>query len=223
MRILLKIVKNYYIYLVLFLLFIFKGTFINIVDNIGFLFTNNKNKDLAEIRLLQNQVNDLKKEYKDITSLENYAKYNYDITRISYRVSYKSDEFYIYGGKNKSYDINYAVMNEDGLVGIITEVYKDYSKVKILTSITNLSVKIKNTYGTITQYSDSLFKVSDLSNYDKIRLNDLVYTSSLGTIKESIYIGYVVKIEENDISKTIYIKNNVDFNSLSYLYVVGEM
>lgn len=222
MRTLLKIIKNYYIYLFLLILFLFKGTYINIVENIGFIFTNNKNKNLAEIKILQNQVDYLKSEYKSITDLEEYAKYDYDITRISYRVSYKSDEFYIYGGTDKGYKVNFAVLNEDGLVGIITEVFKDYSKVKTLTSITNLSVKIKDSYGTITEYKDSLFKVSDLSNYDKIKLNDLVYTSTLGAIKESIYIGYVTNIVDNDVSKTVYIKNNVDYNHLNYLYVVGE-
>ena len=42
-----------------------------------------------------------------------------------------------------------------------------------------------------------------------INLNDEVYTSTLGNIKEKIYIGKVVGIEDKTIEKEIIIKSDV--------------
>ena len=38
---------------------------------------------------------------------------------------------------------------------------------------------------------------------------------------EKIYIGKVADIKITDIEKILYVKSDVDFNNINYLYVVG--
>ena len=64
--------------------------------------------------------------------------------------------------------------------------------------------------------------ISNISNYDDIDLNDEVYTSTLGSIKDKIYVGKVNKISSLATEKIIYVKSNVDIKDVNYLYVVGK-
>lgn len=219
----LKILRSSIPYFIIVGLIIFKGPLVNLVANINTNFKDNTNTVSGEIKILQQQVLSLKKELQDITDISEYAKYGYDLTRVSYRSSYMIDEFYIYGGEGKKYQKNMALVNKDGLVGIIKEVRKDYSKAICLKGIDNLSVVINSAYGTLKYDKEGFFTIEDISNYDDIHINDLVYTSSLGTIKERILIGTVSAIDELEITKRIYVKSNVDFSNLSFLYVIGDL
>lgn len=205
------------------MLFIYKSTFINLFANINSLLTKKDDIVSTEINILKEENKHLKEELTNLTALDTYANYNYSLTRMSYRSLYDNQEIHIQGGSNKKYENNYAVINSDGLVGIITKVKKNESIVKLLSGVPNLSVKINDTYGTLSGYEDDLLVITNISNYSKINLNDEVYTSTLGTIKEHIFIGTVYKVEDNDISKKIYVKSKVDFNNINYLYVVGDM
>lgn len=216
-----NILKNSIFYIIIIFLLIYKSVFINIISNINSLVKDNEDTTLTEINLLKEKNNFLEKELANISSLSIYTNYNYDLTRLSYRKSYTDYDFYIYGGKEK-YKENYALVNNDGLVGVITKTKDEYSECKMLPGVNNLSVNINSSYGTLSSYKDGLFIIDNISNYDDIKLNDSVYTSTLGTIKEKILIGTVFKIEENDIEKIIYVKSKVDFNNINYLYVIGE-
>ena len=205
------------------MLLIYKSAFINLIANINVMFTKKDNVVNTEINLLKEENKHLKEELLNLTNLDLYANYNYSLTRMSYRSIYDNHEIYIQGGSDKNYDANYAVINSSGLVGIITEVKNNESIVKLLSGIPNLSVRINDTYGTLSNYEDGFLIISNISNYSQINLNDEVYTSTLGTIKEHIFIGNVYKIEDGDISKKVYVKSKVDFENLNYLYVVGDM
>ena len=223
MTTILRIIKKNYFLIILLALFIYKGAIINLFSNINAFTTKKDNYENAEINLLKAENNNLKEELKSLTNLDSYAQYGYSLTRLSYRALYDNYDIYIQGGKDKNYKENYAVINSDGLVGIITSVEESSSKVRLLSGVPNLSVKINDTYGTLSAYEDDLLIISNISNYSKINLNDEVYTSTLGTIKERILIGTVYKVEESDIAKKIYVKSKIDFNNLNYLYVVGDM
>ncbi len=218
----LKILKNSTIYLTIFLLIVYKGAFINLLANINQFFFKPNDKT-AEVNILKEKVANLENELSKVTDILPYAKYNYDLTRLSYRVTYNAHEIYILNGTNHNYQKNMAVINERGLVGIIKEVNYDYSKVTLLPNIQNLSVEINGNYGTLTKQEDDLFVIENISNYDTIKLNDIAYTSTYGTIKERVPIGYVFKIDEGSIAKSIYIKSNVNFLDINYLYVVGDI
>ncbi len=213
--------KNYFLIIILFI-FIYHNAFVNLLANLNTLATKKETKEFAEINLLKSENAYLKEELSNLSQLNQYANYDYTLTRMSYRSIYDSHEIYIAGGKNKNYGINYAVINNNGLVGIIADVHEKESKVQLLSGSPNLSVKINDTYGTLSSYEDGFLIISNISNYSKINLNDEVYTSTLGAIKERLFIGKVYKIEDNDISKKIYVQSQVDFNNLNYLYVVGD-
>lgn len=215
-----KIIKNSYFYFILLIIILNHSTFINIITNFSKIATNNDNIDIAELNILKDENAYLKEELNKISSLSSYANYNYKISRLSYRDPKNKSIFYINGGKNEDFKIGYALVNNEGLVGLITEVYDSYSKCSTIDNI-DISISINNIYGTITKNDDIYLISNNFSNKDDINLNDIVYTSELGIIKESIKIGTVKKIDNSDISKTIYIEPFVDFNNISYLYVIG--
>ena len=80
-----------------------------------------------------------------------------------------------------------------------------------------------DSYGKLNyDYETNTFTIYDISNYDKVYVNDLVYTSGYGSIKEKLLIGKVVKVDNSDISKKIVINSVVDFNNLNYVLIVGD-
>lgn len=203
-------------------IFFVKGTFVNIVTNIHQLTSYNTNPYKSEINLLKENIDKLKNDLEELGDTFSDKDYHYSLSKLSYYKSYDEGTFYIYGGKNKNYQENYALANEYGLVGIISKVNEDYSECKVLSSVSNLTVTINEAYGSLVGYQDSLFIIENISNYDTIHLNDKAYTSASGIINEKIYIGYVYKIEKDDIEKKIYLKSEVDFNNINYLHVVGK-
>lgn len=211
-------IKNNIIYVILLFLFIYKGLFINIVSNINTLVTKNNNNELTEINLLKQENKKLTNDIEEITKLKNTYNNDYKLTRLSYRLTYTDNEFFITGSE---YNPNDLLINEHGLVGMIKEVKNDYSIATTIKNIKNLSININNAFGTISSFDGEYFIANNLSNYDEVHINDAVYTSKVGEINNIILVGYVNKIEEHEVSKTIYIKSNVDFNNLNYLYVIG--
>ena len=123
-----------------------------------------------------------------------------------------------------------AIVNKDGLVGIIDKVYENYSTFKLLTTLNDnkISVKIKNNntqfYGTITSYKDNLFILEGITNYQDIALNSDVLTTGYGIFPSDLLIGKVIKIEDNkyNTSKLLYVESNVNFNELYYVSILGN-
>ncbi len=210
--------KSNIIFLILLLLFIYKGVFVNVVANINTLLTKNNNNQSTEINILKEENTKLKNDIEELTNLKELQESDYKLTRLSYRKSYTDNEFLITGSDYKTNDL---LINNEGLVGIIKEIKNDYSIATTIKGVKSLSIKIGSSYGTISKYDGNYFIVEDLSNYDEVHINDTVYTSPIGKKSNFIVVGNISKIEEHEISKTIYIKSNVDFNNLNFLYVVG--
>ena len=208
--------------LILFTLLIYKGTFINIMSYLNLITHKETNVNESEIKILKNNIKTLEYNLKELGDNISNKKTNYSLTRLSYKDLYDPNIFYIYGGKNNNYKENDLLVNNLGLVGIIESVYENYSKCKTLKSIKNLSIVINDTYTNISSYEDGYFIVKNISNYDEVLLNDKVYTAPNTYIKDKTYIGYIYKIDESDIYKTLYIKSEVNFNEITYLHVIGE-
>lgn len=217
-----KIMRHSYVYFIILIIVLNHSLIINLVTNLNRFITDNKNEYLTEVNILKEQNNYLKEEINNITKLNSYANYNYKLTRLSYRSVSDKNVFYINGGKDNNFKENYALVNDLGLVGIINKVNDTYSECHTILNTKNLSIKINDSYGTISKYQDFYLISEDFSNKDNTKLNDIVYTSELGTVKESIKVGVVKKIDNTSITKKIYIEPFVDFNDISYLYVIGE-
>ncbi len=218
-----KKINKKYLVLVFFFLFLFHKNFVYLLGNIGDLTSKKENTREVEINLLKEENKQLKIELEQISDLLPYAKYHYKMTRLTYKESYSTTQIHIQGGKDNNYKEGQALINQYGLVGILDKVGKEESSATLLTGLSNLSVRINDAYGTITGYQDGYFLIENISNYDEIHLNDEVYTSSLGSIKENLFIGSVSEIIGETLEKKIKMKSKVDFKEIHYLFVVGDL
>lgn len=215
--------KIYFKVIIMFIIITFVFIF---RSNIFYLFslinTNTKKTNdnlITENNILKSENEYLNQELKSLSNLTSYANYNYELTRMSYRLSYTDNEICILNTKGIS--VNNIVMNQYGLVGLVKNVKDKYSYVTLLTDINNLSVNVSSSYGTLSGYENGYFIIRNITNYDNVSINDDVYTSTLGNVKEKIYIGKVADIKITDIEKVLYVKSDVDFDNINYLYVVG--
>lgn len=211
----------------LLLLIIFRDNVLIIFNNVyNLMFVRNDYK-AAEISLLEEKVRYLESEYDELNDFKEnislYASYNYLVTRVIFRENYFYDaEIIIEKGSNDGIKNGMAIVNENGLVGIVSDVLNETSKIKILYNIDNLSVDVNGVYGKLV-YEDGNLMIKDISRDIVINLNDEVYTAGLGNIKEKLYIGKVSKVKDGVIEKEIIIESSVDFDHLNYLLVVGDL
>ena len=217
-----KKIKLYHALIIFLILILLYEPFINVMSYINIITSPINDNVNTELTLLKGENNYLKEELANMTNLEPFAEYNYSLTRLSYQELYNDKVITIMGGKDKDYKQGNVLINDKGVVGVIKDVSEHTSIVNLLFALNNFSVKINDAYGTISDYQDGYLIVKNISNYESVALNDEVYTSSLGQIHESLYVGYVYKILDHDFSKEIYIKSDVDYNNLNYMYVVGE-
>ena len=219
--------KKIGIYIIIFILVIL------LRENIAFFYGNilgvfklDNNYYDAVIDLKDEKIKMLENEYKEYDKFSKNIElidYNYLVSKIFYKEIYNGDIYKIKFGKKNKVEKGLGVTNEHGLVGKITTVNENTSTLTTIRSIKNISVKVNNSYGKLNyDYETNEFIISVISNYDKVYINDNVYTSGYGTIKENLYIGKVIKIENNDFSKKIFVKSDVDFTNLNYVLIVGD-
>lgn len=134
-------------------------------------------------------------------------------------------------GTKSGIKINDPVINSEGLIGFISKTSNNVSEVVLLTNVNNsykVSVLIKNgdNYipGMLSKYDNKtkLFKITNVTSKDKIEKSSSVVLS--GYDKESykdIYIGKVVKEKNSNygLTKTIYVKSDVDFDNIMFVAV----
>lgn len=172
-----------------------------------------------KIEYLENEFSNYDQFSKDIKLLS----YDYKISKIIFKETYSTDKYKIQFGKDNNILVGMAITNEDGLVGKITNVDSKTSEFTTLKELNDVGVVINDVPGKLNyDYDSKSFVVTDISNYDKIYVNDEVYTSGYGTIREKIYIGKVKRIENDVISKKIYVESSVDFYNLNYILIVGD-
>lgn len=219
--------KRIGIYIIIFILVImFKDNICFFYGNVLGVFKLDNNYYDAVITLKDTELEYLNNEYN---SLNEFSKelykipYDYKVSKIIYKESYNTSKYKIQYGYSNNVTEGLAVTNELGLIGKITELNEYTSELTTIKDLKNISVVINNNYGKLNyDYKTNLFIATDISNYDKVYVNDKVYTSGYGTIKEKLYIGKVKSIENETISKKVYIESDVDFNNLNYVLIVGD-
>ena len=172
-----------------------------------------------KISYLENEINSITEFSKNLERIE----YNYKVSKIIYKESYNFGKYKLQYGKSDGIKKGLAVTNEFGLIGKITNVSDKTSELTILKDLDDVSVVVNNSYGKLNyDYETNTFYITDISNYDKVYVNDLVYTSGYGSIKEKLIIGRVKKVDNTDISKKVIINSVVDFDELNYVLIVGD-
>lgn len=209
--------KDYILLLIIFLLFIFSGS-IN-----RFLIAINPNLDTKNIELnydkyLKDELNNIKK----INNIEFNDDLDLQVSRVKYRNVYEySDTLTIYKGFKNNVFVNDVVLNNDGLIGIVTKTYDYYSIVTLITNKnSNISVKINDAIGILKTINNTLV-VTNINNYEKVNVDDEIYTSGLGNLPDNIYIGKVKSINLNntEIEKVVEVNINDRLEKLDYLFI----
>lgn len=203
--------RNYLIYLILILAIIFRSPILNIINNFNqMLFIRNNN---LEIQLLKNEKVYLLNEYQELLDFKNNIKINnqYIITNVI-KNSYGFNNLVISGS---NYNLGDEVINDEGLVGIITKLNQNTSEIKFIYN-TNLVVRINDETGKIAGHDEeNNIVVKEISNYNNIKINDLVH-SLYGT-----YIGKVIKIKYDILDSYLTIRP-VNLYNLNYIAVLSR-
>jgi rod shape-determining protein MreC len=186
--------------------------FTKIEDNIKSIKSDNENNLALELNNAYN--------YNFLTN------YNLEYSKVLYRDIYNlKNEITIYKGKNNNIKENNLVINDLGLVGVVTKVNENSSVVRLLTNNkTNISVKIGDYYG-ILKYQDNKLVVEGINNKSNISIGDEVKTSDIAILPENILIGYVTNLsmDKYEIERVIELSSVVDFNSLKYVSVITSL
>ena len=114
------------------------------------------------------------------------------------------------------------VINDQGLIGIISHVQENSSEVSLITNKDlNISVKVGESYG-ILYSKDHKLKIKNMKIAGIIKEGDEVVTSGLTSIPEGIKIGKVTNIEKDE-SELEYILDieGISLQNLKYLGVIS--
>ena len=210
--------KNWYILALLFLylLFLSKDHLWGFVDN-----REELNQFLYDEKLeyYQNEYEEMKK----ILNLS-YSESNIIYGKVLMRDIYQFyQEITISAGSSSGVHKNDLVVNEEGVIGVVQEVYQN---TRIVTLLTNpdfeLSVKVNGAYGILTSHDDEVF-VKNIKLDEKIEVGDAIYTSGLTSTPGDILIGKVKSVWKDDLELQYLIQVEVasDLKNLNFVAVLG--
>lgn len=184
-----------------------------------------------------------------INSKTKYLEYENDVLRKSLKVNesnnnyviaevinhtskYFFDRIDISKGLNDGIKKGSAVVNDKGLIGFISKVGKNVSEVKLLTSVNEnniISVIIENNDkkipGVLKKYDpiNNVFEVTDIiGKTDSLNNSKVSLSNYNNTLYNNIYIG-IVKEEKTSnygLSKTLLVKQDIDYSDLLFVWVV---
>ena len=198
---------NYLSFIVLFLIIILKEPIMQNINNLMYIRNNN-----LEIKTLKNQNKELEKEYQELLTFKNNIKLdnNYTITN-TLKTNYNFNKLNI----NGKYNINDEVVNEYGLIGIITKTNHNFSEMTYLYN-TNLTIKIDNITGKIiSKDQNNNLIIGEFTNHNNININDYVYSLY------NTYIGKVIKINYEVLDTTILVETPKPRN-INYVAVISR-
>lgn len=122
-----------------------------------------------------------------------------------------------------------AVISNNTLIGIVSEVYNNYSTVELLTKdnyINKISIKINETYGLLTGFDEltNTFIATNINAIASINVGDIVTTGYSTNYDQGIYIGNVeqITIDNFNLNQTIKIKTDINYTNLKYVIVVTK-
>jgi len=181
----------------------------------------------------EKEINDLKKilELNNTLSESSYM----NATIINRNIGYWYNTVTIDKGEKDGIEKDMAVINNDGLIGIVTKTSKLNSTVKLLTTAdtnSKISVKIKvdednYIFGLLVGYDKDKksFIIEGIANNTEIPISSMVTTTGLGNnFPSGILIGRVDKITKDnfDLARTVLVKSSVDFDNINYVTVLKK-
>jgi rod shape-determining protein MreC len=185
---------------------------------------------ITNLTLTQAELNEL----RDLKKALNYVSLNKINQYVSCNIISKDmgnwyKTFIVDIGSAEGVTKNSAVINEDGLVGIVYEVGEHYSKVVTIvdnkTNVSFTSLSADAPYdGQITGNFDGLINGQVFDTKAQMKVGDKLITSGLGIFPKGISIGEVVEVvdNKNDLLPEIEVKPSVDFSDLGKLMVIPK-
>ena len=226
------------------------------INNVGSWFSAKANdfktlgEVLAENKELKSQIDDLTSQINK-TKLEQYELDNYrelldldnqyaDFDKIAAHVIAMDgtnwfSTFTIDKGSKQGIAKGMNVIAGSGLVGIVTDVGPNYSKVRsIIDDSSNVSARVLttkdnfNVSGSLMNMNkDKVLPFSELRDEnDKVQQGDPVVTSYVSDqYQQGLLIGYIYSVEDNanNLTKSGYITPVVDFQHLQDVLVITEI
>ena len=199
-----------------------------------------KNKDLQteidELTVKNNLLQQDKHELERLRELYALDELYADYQKVGARVTMNDSgnwfhSFVIDKGSNDGIKVDMNVMAGKGLVGIVTEVGPDWSRVRsIIDDASNVSALVLSTSdtcvvnGDLTLMQDGRIRFEMLANNGtEIKEGEQVVTSHISSkYLQGILIGYISKIhvDSNNLTRSGYITPVVDFEHLREVLVI---
>ena len=186
----------------------------------------------AELMLKVNKLREFALENEELKALLNFRiSSQYKLIPsviVSKNISKTQGVYIINSGSKDSIKKSMPVLNEKGLVGIVTEVEKDYSIIQTLRSSSfkvSASIARSNVNGVVSWNGNRLV-VSNIPTTSDINRGDRVVTSTLSTIlPPSIPIGLVIGKESNisGLLSEVSIQPFVDVARVKNIFILAEV
>ena len=224
------------------------------MNNLG-LWTYDKYTTLQEISVVLDENKELKSKVDDLTEENNELRQDtYELSRL--RELYQLDEKYtgytkvgariievtadnwskafkVDKGSDDGIQKDMNVIAGGGLVGIVTEVGKNYSIIKTIiednNSVSGMLIDTNETCiveGDIEQSDSGFVKLTHFKSDITVRDGDKVVTSNISDkYLQGILIGYAKDVtpDSNNLTQSGYLVPAVDFNNLQEVLIITEM
>ena len=224
------------------------------MNNLG-LWTYDKYTTLQEISVVLDENKELKSKVDDLTEENNQLRQDtYELSRL--RELYQLDEKYtgytkvgariievtadnwskafkVDKGSDDGIQKDMNVIAGGGLVGIVTEVGKNYSIIKTIiednNSVSGMLIDTNETCiveGDIEQSDSGFVKLTHFKSDITVRDGDKVVTSNISDkYLQGILIGYAKDVtpDSNNLTQSGYLFPAVDFNNLQEVLIITEM
>ena len=224
------------------------------MNNLG-LWTYDKYTTLQEISVVLDENKELKSKVDDLTEENNQLRQDtYELSRL--RELYQLDEKYtgytkvgariievtannwskafkVDKGSDDGIKKDMNVIAGGGLVGIVTEVGKNYSIIKTIiednNSVSGMLIDTNETCiveGNIEQSDSGFVKLTHFKSDITVRDGDKVVTSNISDkYLQGILIGYAKDVtpDSNNLTQSGYLVPAVDFNNLQEVLIIPEM
>lgn len=224
------------------------------MNNLG-LWTYDKYTTLQEISVVLDENKELKSKVDDLTEENNQLRQDtYELSRL--RELYQLDEKYtgytkvgariievtadnwskafkVDKGSDDGIKKDMNVIAGGGLVGIVTEVGKNYSIIKTIiednNSVSGMLIDTNETCiveGDIEQSDSGLVKLTHFKSDMTVRDGDKIVTSNISDkYLHGILIGYAKDVtpDSNNLTQSGYLVPAVDFNNLQEVLIITEM
>lgn len=180
-----------------------------------------KDSLLSEEIILKSDYNALNEKYTTLLNSHDLweVKNDFITSKVVSRDPYNLDEITILKGSEDGVKTGDTIINEYGLVGIVSNVKKHVSFVKTINhKDTNISVKVGELYGMLKK-DDGKLIIEDIKTKDSDLVGTFVKTSGFTSVPEDILVGEVSSVIDNGLTLSLVVIPSADLNNLNYCFI----